>query len=247
MRRLFITILAALAVTVVSATAHADDYVLALSWEPAFCAIKASDGHVDDRPECSQINGTYSTANLILHGLWPQPESNSYCDVPASVSQFDKPGLWDKLPPVPYTDPSTPKQLLAYMPGIQSYLDRHEWTKHGTCSKQTPDAYFTKATDLLKQMNGSRTGTLISANAGGAITSSQLCSALVADFGGKVLNSATLKVTKVGRESVLSELWLYISDDDQGNLKLGPHNLTGTGGRVRCTDQPIRLLSPSQT
>ena len=46
------------------------EYVLAVSWQPAFC-----EGHAD-KPECaSQTEARFDASNLTLHGLWPQPRS----------------------------------------------------------------------------------------------------------------------------------------------------------------------------
>ncbi|WP_206240545.1 ribonuclease T2 family protein [Novosphingobium terrae] len=90
-----------------------DYYVLALSWEPGFCATTT--GHAD---ECRAPKG------FVLHGLWPQLEGGDYpsnCDGPALTA--DQRQQWGPI----YADPS---------------LINHEWPKHGTCSGLTPTAYF---------------------------------------------------------------------------------------------------------
>jgi ribonuclease T2 len=44
------------------------EYVLAVSWQPAFCEAHA------DKPECaSQEPGRFDATHFTLHGLWPQP------------------------------------------------------------------------------------------------------------------------------------------------------------------------------
>ena len=48
-------------------------FVLALSWEPAFCETQP------DVPECrSQTTGSLDARQFSLHGLWPP---DVYCDV----------------------------------------------------------------------------------------------------------------------------------------------------------------------
>jgi len=90
-----------------------DYYVLALSWEPGFCAT--NHGH---KQECSSPNG------FVLHGLWPQMEGGAY---PSSCSQTalsdSERQQWAGI----YADPA---------------LIDHEWPKHGTCSGLSPTDYF---------------------------------------------------------------------------------------------------------
>lgn len=245
MKRFFILTALFLAWAVPNAPAQAMDYVLAMSWEPAFCAQMAQQGR-GDKPECKQLAGTYGATNLILHGLWPQPESNSYCGVPASVKQYDKPGQWDRLPAVQYSTSETVKQEGTYMPGAVSYLDRHEWTKHGTCSGQIPDAYFTQAMGLVSSMQGTRTAKLLADNVGGTITSDALCSTLAADFGSKIMKSAQINVSQVkvnGRkQSVLGEVWIYLSDAT-APLALSPQNLVQGYGSLKCDKRPLGVLA----
>jgi ribonuclease T2 len=90
-----------------------DYYVLALSWEPGFCATTS--GHT---AECRAPKG------FVLHGLWPQLEGGSYpsnCQGPPLSADQER--QWGPL----YADPS---------------LIEHEWPKHGTCSGLAPQAYF---------------------------------------------------------------------------------------------------------
>ena len=90
-----------------------DYYVLALSWEPGFCATAR--GH---NAECRASKG------FVLHGLWPQLEGGDYPSTcPGPALGADQARQWGAM----YADPS---------------LIAHEWPKHGTCSGLTPDAYF---------------------------------------------------------------------------------------------------------
>ena len=102
-------------------------YVLSVSWQPAFCETKR------DKPECAtETPNRFDATHFTLHGLWPQPRRNAYCDVPPEMSLADKDGDWDRLPEPKLSD-ATRQRLAQVMPGTQSNLERHEWIKHGTC------------------------------------------------------------------------------------------------------------------
>jgi len=49
------------------------EYVLAVSWQPAFCETRPR------LPECrSQTADRFDATNFTLHGLWPRPRSRAY-------------------------------------------------------------------------------------------------------------------------------------------------------------------------
>jgi ribonuclease T2 len=98
-----------------------DFFVLALSWSPSFCAAAAERG--SDRVPSMQCGPRpYS---FVVHGLWPQYEHGfpQNCQVPA-----------------PRLDHATMASMLDLMPAPG--LIFHEWDSHGTCSGQSPRAYF---------------------------------------------------------------------------------------------------------
>ncbi len=149
-------------------------YVLAASWEPSFCASEPQ------KLECRiETPDGLDARQLSLHGLWPDPE---YCNVPSDIVETDKHKQFGELPPV---DLSTPVRdaLNQVMPGTHSALERHEWIKHGTCSGDTPDAYFAAATALMTQLNASKVGALFASNVGRQITTAQIQQALNESFG----------------------------------------------------------------
>lgn len=97
-----------------------DYYVMSLSWSPEHCAARSSGR---DALQC----GTPRHYGFVLHGLWPQYE-NGYpesCSTHTTLSS------------------AVVESMLDVMPSPE--LVRHEWAKHGTCSGQTPDAYFAAA------------------------------------------------------------------------------------------------------
>ncbi|WP_430233809.1 ribonuclease T2 family protein [Nitrosomonas communis] len=128
---------------------RADSYILALSWQPAFCETKPQ------KSECRITSPTsYQARHFTLHGLWPNQEScgeryefcgeirtkkDNFCDYPAI-----------KL------DPDSQIALAEIMPSVTagSCLERHEWHKHGTCQTTwSMEEYFNLSVDLTRQFN----------------------------------------------------------------------------------------------
>lgn len=129
---------------------QSDSYVLALSWQPAFC-----ESH-QDKAECGiQDPKAYQASNFTLHGLWPNKTQcgihYGYCgEVKTKPDGFcNYPGL--------ALGETAREPLGEVMPSVKagSCLERHEWYKHGTCSGLTPDQYFALAARLTRQFNES--------------------------------------------------------------------------------------------
>jgi ribonuclease T2 len=146
-----------------------DSYVLAMSWQPAFCQSKKS--NLSDKPECTNTDPrSFMANNFTLHGLWPNQNScghnYQFCgDVHGPESSFKN------YPAVPIS--ATTRQTLAgVMPSVAagSGLERHEWYKHGTCSGYLPDTYFNKAVALAQQFNASGLASYMTANLGKKIS-----------------------------------------------------------------------------
>lgn len=127
------------------------DNLLALTWQPAFCETKPN------KTECQHLNDgrlPITERQLSIHGLWPQPRGNAYCNVPPDIKKVDKDRRWSALPPVEM-DNETRALLDVAMPGSASFLDRHEWIKHGTCyfDQGGSDAYYDDTLWLTEQVN----------------------------------------------------------------------------------------------
>jgi ribonuclease T2 len=144
-------------------------YVLALSWEPAFCEVKP------DKPECKALTAKDDAAShFSLHGLWPQPRRNVFCGVSPAVAALDDQHQWDKLPE-PVLTADTRAALDKVMPGTQSLLQRHEYTKHGTCYPGgSAESYFKDETRLTNAINASTVGAFMAVNVGKTIKTSDL-------------------------------------------------------------------------
>ena len=193
------------------------EYVLALSWQPAFCETKS------DKPECrAQTASGFDAAHFTLHGLWPQPNGNFYCGVKASDRANDKPGRWKDLPPVDL-DAATRQELDTVMPGTQSALERHEWIKHGTCSGMDQQAYFAAALTLARAVNASPVRDLFVANIGRTVTSGQIRGAFDAAFGqgaGDRVRVSCAKDPSDGRR-MIGEITLGLAGAPGASVDLG--------------------------
>jgi ribonuclease T2 len=169
-------------------------YVLALSWEPAFCEAMQS------KAECKSMKaGDYDTSHLSLHGLWPQPRRNVFCGVAPAVAALDDQHQWDKLPE-PELTAETRAALDKVMPGTQSLLQRHEYTKHGTCYPGgSAEKYFTDETRLANAVNNSAVGTFMAANVGKTIQTSDLRAKFDEAFGAGAGERVRVTCDKQGR------------------------------------------------
>lgn len=143
-----------------------DSYVLALSWQPAFCETHR------DKPECRiDDKKSYQARNFTLHGLWPNKSScginYGYCG-----ELHDTPGEFCDYPVLPlFTDTRNDLEQIMPSAAAGSCLQRHEWYKHGTCQTAwSMDEYYDEAIDLARQFNESGIAYFISRNIGNTVT-----------------------------------------------------------------------------
>jgi ribonuclease T2 len=203
----------------------AADYVLAASWQPAFCEAHRP------APECrSQTAGRFDASHLALHGLWPEPRDNAYCGVSRALRAADEAGRWRDLPPVELSG-KTRAELEVAMPGTRSGLERHEWLKHGTCSGARPEAYFTTALALLDQLNASPVRELIAARIGQDLSASELRAALGRAFG----PSAGARVELACEDGLVTELRLHLRGTIGPGARLADLLAAGPAARGGCT------------
>jgi ribonuclease T2 len=178
----------------------AADYVLAASWQPAFCERHRS------KPECrSETAGRFDATHLALHGLWPEPQSNAWCGVGPELRAADQAGHWSDLPPVDL-GAGTRARLEIVMPGTQSDLERHEWLKHGTCAGAAPDAYFAAALALMDELNSGPVQDLLAAHIGDQLRAAELGAAFDQAFGA----GAGQRVELACSDGLISELRLHL-------------------------------------
>lgn len=184
-------------------------YVLALSWEPAFCG-----GH-SDKPECQGAASRSSARSLSLHGLWPQPRGRAYCNVGSALVQTDKTHAWDRLPE-PEIGVATRQRLAAVMPGVESGLQRHEWIEHGTCSGMMADAYFSRAVTLAEQVNASSVPAAFAGNIGRPLSADAIRAAFDQAFGPGAGARVTVLCQGGGNERRVTELDIALAGDVAG-------------------------------
>lgn len=153
-------------------------YVLAASWQPAFCETRSR------LPECrSQTSERYDAAHFSLHGLWPQPRSKTYCGVDQDEIRKDKEGGWRDIS-WPRLDQELWNRLRQVMPGTKSGLHKHEWVKHGTCyGGGGPEKYFADSLHLMDELNRSEVRDLFASRIGEQLTGPQIRAAFVRSFG----------------------------------------------------------------
>ncbi|MCK5726476.1 MAG: hypothetical protein KAH22_06600 [Thiotrichaceae bacterium] len=187
------------------------DYLLALSWQPAFCVNHKS------KKECRSLTpNSTASKKLSLHGLWPQPKNNAYCGVNSTHKTMDRKKQWKLLPKLPL-DSSTRKKLAEVMPGYQSMLHRHEWTKHGSCYPQGANQYYIDSIALTTDINNSDLGKLLSNNIGKKIDAKTIYQMIDKSYGKGAHKRVQIRCDGKKR---LTELWFNLSG------KVDKHSVT---------------------
>jgi ribonuclease T2 len=188
-------------------TGERTQYVLAATWQPAFCQTKP------DKVECqTQTAERFDASHFALHGLWPQPRSVGYCRVEQPQIEDDKAGRWDQLPAV-VLEPATAEELSKVMPGTQSHLERHEWTRHGTCYGTTPDEYFGDALALMRALNGSAVQQLFESRAGQFLSFADIGKAFDQSFGMGAGRRVRMQCARDNGRLIISELTIGLTGD----------------------------------
>ena len=113
--------------------------LLVVTWGPSLCKVDPSNtgcrsGHVRSLGRA-----------FVLHGLWPQPSTEQYCDVPRRTPDRERNPV--QLPP-------DLQASLKAMMSDSAVMTTHEWYAHGTCSGVTPPEYFGVAAALADQAAG---------------------------------------------------------------------------------------------
>ena len=202
--------------------------VLTVSWQPAFCETKP------DKVECrTQTVDRFDASNFTLHGLWPQPRRMAYCNVGKTDIANDKDGRWDQLPEVSL-EPPTRAELDKVMPGTQSKLDRHEWTKHGTCYSQTPEEYFSESLALMRALNGSAVRELFASRVGQQLTFDEIRKAFDQSFGEGAGLRVRMQCARNNGKLIISELTIGLSGDITPETSLANLMAAATPTKTEC-------------
>jgi ribonuclease T2 len=203
-------------------------YILALSWEPAFCES------MPGKPECKFASpDNHDAQNLSLHGLWPQPRSNVYCNVDPATVALDENHRWEKLPRPELTQ-ATQHALDKVMPGTKSKLERHEWIKHGTCFPGGAEAYFRESVRLTEEINQSAVQDFLVANIGKRIETRDLIAAFDRAFGVEAGQRVRVACKDDGGRLLISELTIGLRGDVADGTSLSELMMASTPTDPGC-------------
>ena len=202
------------------------DYALAASWQPGFCETKP------DKPECaSQTGDRFDATHLVIHGLWPQPRNNIYCNVSENLVRIDKSKRWFDLPELELS-PDLRQELAIKMPGYRSGLHRHEWYKHGTCYSATPEEYYWETIALLNQLNASAVRTLLVQNLERDITDDQIMAIFDAEFG--TGSKVSMSCKAVNGETLIQEFLINLRGEIDQETDIEDLLAAAPDARSRC-------------
>lgn len=177
------------------------DYLLAVSWQPAFCETHPG------KIECKTLTPSrFDAQNLALHGLWPQPRNNAYCGVSVKDKSVDRHKRWDLLPPLKLS-PSVRQELSKVMPGYASNLQRHEWIKHGTCYGTSENQYYVDSLWMMRELNKSAVRDLFSARIGQKVSITEVRHSFDKAFGDGAGQKVNMRCDRKGR---VGEIWVNL-------------------------------------
>ena len=153
----------ALALLVVASCRGADKpasfglYLLAMQWAPNACC--AHPGKEAGTEACGALAGTFAATHLTLHGLWP-----SYTDDEARGRPRPWPQYCGAFAHCEHDEDATcapsapiPPDLAARAPAYSTdhgALATHEWSKHGSCTRLAPGAYFAAELAAIRSLPG---------------------------------------------------------------------------------------------
>lgn len=201
-------------------------YAFALSWEPAFCEA------MQDKAECkAERPSSWEASHFTLHGLWPQPRRNQFCDVDPKLAALDDQHQWDSLPE-PELTAATKAALDKAMPGTQSNLQRHEWIKHGTCyPAANAEQYFKDEMRLAAEVNASPVQALFAGNIGRQVSADQIRAAFDQAFGAGAGSKVQVECDRQGR---LEGFTMNLRGDIPGGADLKALLAAGDEARNKC-------------
>ena len=224
---------------------------LVASWQPGFCATAAGRNKQEcrtqtaDRPDATQFS---------IHGLWPDDLDNKSA-FPCYCNQASPIGCRRNSTDVDQLDisPGVLAQLQVAMPGTQSDLQLHEWSKHGTCYERyltgtdagaDPDEYFADTMALLAKLNDSPVRDLFVAHVGHDLTASEIEAAFDASFGAGAGKRVVVRCDD--DTGVITELWIGLkgaitADSDLGALILAAPPTTTSTDERSCDGAVVKV------
>ena len=179
--------------------------LLAISWQNAFCQTHQY------KKECKSMSSKdFGASNFVLHGLWPQPRNNQYCNVSKIEVGKDKNKQWNKLNNLELNS-TVRSELSKLMPGYSSNLHKHEWVKHGTCYGTNANDYYWDSMILLTQVNESDIQKYFKLNIGKTIRLKELREVVDKAFGKGAGKHVTMNCTR----GLITELWFHLGNGEE--------------------------------
>jgi len=186
-------------------------YVLAISWQPAFC-----EGNPNKRECRSQRENRFDASHFTLHGLWPQPGTNIYCGVSEAERSAATQGRWGDLPRLNLSL-ATQGGIERSMPGSQSFLDRYEWIKHGTCYPvREAEIYYRDSLRLIDAVNASAVQALMARSIGKELSARQIRASFDEAFGAGAGERVRVACRDDGSRRLIAELTIGLRGDIPG-------------------------------
>lgn len=216
-------------------------YVLALSWQPAFCQTWKERDKLPE--ECKdQTEFEDKRRNLTLHGLWPSLPKSFAEVMQLTPKPTDQEQFWMDFgcaaPPMrnPYVSSknkcdandlklseSFSTKLREYMPGANSKtcLDEYEFAKHGVCFKFDPETYYERSIALNEAVRASEVGKFFADNYGKQVNIADLKAAMRKAYGDNAAKGLEWSCSNKDGKKYLTEIRLAILKE-KINLDLSP-------------------------
>jgi ribonuclease T2 len=139
--------------------------------------------------------------------------------VPQELIEQDKSGDWQALPSVNLSK-ETRDHLAVVMPGTRSFLERHEWTRHGTCYGADAESYFSQALSLVDAVNSSPVQSMFASNIGREISIGAIKDAFDLSFGAGAGNRVRLACQRHGSRLLITEITIGLGAQPDGATPL---------------------------
>lgn len=213
---------------------ESSDNLLALSWQPAFCELKPR------KSECQTLNGgnlPVAATQLSIHGLWAQPRGKEYCGVSEFMRQLDQNKQWGQLPELAL-GAETRAALNELMPGTASFLQRHEWTKHGTCHLGAGGAeeYFADTIAVTNAINRSGVGQFLAEHVGENISTQAIREQFDSAFGEGAGNRVQFHCQGDGNRVLIQELKINLQGTISADVSVSELLLAAQETTLGCPE-----------
>ena len=99
------------------------------------------------------------------------------------------------------------------MPGTQSHLERHEWTKHGTCYATSAEEYFADALGVMRALNGSAVQELFASRIGQFVSFDEIRKAFDQSFGAGAGRRVRMQCARDKGRLIIQELTIGLTGE----------------------------------